>query len=137
MGKLKSLHLSGALNIRGDIEISQRRVMGVRLPIVDTNFEEHPPYYSPLGTSFWIDDATQQFKEALSLMGRFAELKVSIMRLAREVRRTVRKVNALEKVAIPELEESVKVIAERLEENEREMFVLMKMVKDRLSRKER
>jgi V/A-type H+-transporting ATPase subunit D len=90
-----------------------------------------------LGTSFWIDDATQQFKEALSLMGRFAELKVSIMRLAREVRRTVRKVNALEKVAIPELEESVKVIAERLEENEREMFVLMKMVKDRLSRKER
>jgi V/A-type H+-transporting ATPase subunit D len=46
-------------------------------------------------------------------------------------------VNALEKVAIPELEESVKVIAERLEENEREMFVLMKMVKDRLSKKER
>lgn len=137
MGKLRSLHLSGALNIRADIEISQRRVMGVRLPIVDTNFEEHPPYYSPLGTSFWIDDATRQFKEALSLMGRFAELKVSIMRLAREVRRTVRKVNALEKVAIPELEESVKVIAERLEENEREMFVLMKMVKDRLSKKER
>lgn len=135
MGKLKSLHLSGALNIKSDIEITQRRVMGVRLPVVETSFEEHPPYYSPLGTSFWIDDAVEQFKEALKLMGRFAELKISIMRLAREVRKTIRKVNALEKVAIPELEETVKVIAERMEENERDMFVLMKMVKNRLARK--
>ena len=53
------------------------------------------------------------------------------MRLAREVRRTIRKVNALEKIAIPELEETVTIIQERLEENERDMFVLMKMVKSR------
>jgi V/A-type H+-transporting ATPase subunit D len=137
MGKLRSLHLSGALNVQTSIDITQRRVMGVRLPVVETSFEEHPPYYSPLGTSFWIDDATEQFKEALKVMGRFAELKVSIMRLAREVRKTVRKVNALEKIAIPELEESVKSIGERLEENERDMFVLMKMVKDKLAKKER
>ena len=37
-------------------------------------------------------------------MGRFAELKVSIMRLAAEVRKTIRKVNALEKIAIPDLD---------------------------------
>jgi V/A-type H+-transporting ATPase subunit D len=43
----------------------------------------------------------------------------------------------LEKIAIPELEESVKSIGERLEENERDMFVLMKMVKDKLAKKER
>ena len=65
-------------------------------------------------------------------MGRFAELKVSIMRLASEVKKTIRKVNALEKIAIPDLEESVKVIQNRLEEAERDAFVLMKMVKSRL-----
>jgi len=52
------------------------------------------------------------------------------------VRRTIRKVNALERIAIPELEETVKVIQERLEENEREMFTLMKTVKNRLEQKE-
>ena len=57
----------------------------------------------------------------------------SIMRLATEVRKTIRKVNALEKIAIPDLTESVKYIQNRLEENERDMMVLMKMVKNRLA----
>ena len=88
-----------------------------------------------MGTSFWIDNALNDFKEVLQLMGRLAELKISIMRLAREVRKTIRKVNALEKIAIPELAESVKNIQNRLEENERDMFILMKMIKRRLENK--
>lgn len=135
-GKLRVLHLSSAVNIAVGIELSTRKVMGVRLPVVHTDFEEHPPYFSPVGSSFWIDGAIADFKAALELMGRLAELKVSIMRLAREVKRTIRKVNALEKIAIPELEETVKAIQERLEENERDMFILMKQVKQRLSNEE-
>jgi V/A-type H+-transporting ATPase subunit D len=104
----------------------------VRLPVVETSFVEHPPYYSPMGTSFWIDGSIKEFKDALQLMGRLAELKISIIRLATEVRKTIRKVNALEKIAIPELLSSVLFIQNRLEENERDMFVLMKMVKNRL-----
>jgi V/A-type H+-transporting ATPase subunit D len=68
-------------------------------------------------------------------MGTLAELKVSIMRLAREVKKTIRKVNALEKIAIPDLQKSVAYIQARIEENERDMFVLMKMVKERLEKK--
>ncbi|MFW6208256.1 MAG: V-type ATP synthase subunit D, partial [Spirochaetota bacterium] len=75
-------------------------------------------------------------QQALEMMGRLAELKVSIMRLALEVKKTIRKVNALEKIAIPDLKETVAYINNRLEENERDMFVLMKMVKDRLEKKE-
>jgi len=137
MGKLRVSNLASAVNIRAEIELKTRRVMGVRLPVVDTNFTEHPPYFSPLGTSFWIDNSLEEFKEALQLMGRLAELKISIIRLASEVRKTIRKVNALEKIAIPDLEQTVYFIQNRLEENERDMFVLMKMVKSRLERKER
>ena len=135
-GRLRLLHLASAVNISASIELGSRKVMGVRLPVVDTTFTEHAPYFSPAGTSFWIDEAIDGFKQVLGLVGRLAELKVSIMRLARDVRRTIRKVNALEKIAIPELEETVGLIQERLEENEREMFVLMKMVKSRLEAKE-
>lgn len=132
MGKLEVMSLQSAINIEARIEIGHRRVMGVRLPVVETSYSERPPFYSPLGTSAWIDSALVAFKQALELMGRFAELKVSIMRLAAEVKKTIRKVNALEKIAIPDLEESVKVIQNRLEEAERDAFVLMKMVKSRL-----
>ena len=136
MGKLRVSNLASAVNIRAEIELKTRRVMGVRLPVVETSFSEHPPYYSPLGTSFWIDNSLEKFKEALEVMGRLAELKISIIRLAAEVRKTIRKVNALEKIAIPDLEQTVSFIQNRLEENERDMFVLMKLVKSRLEAKE-
>ncbi len=135
MGKLKVATLAGAVNIESEIKITQRRVMGVQLPVVETSFKEHPPYYSPMGTSFWIDSSLKNFKEALAVMGRLAELKISITRLAQEVKKTIRKVNALEKIAIPDLDESVSYIQNRLEETERDMFVLMKMVKTRLENK--
>jgi V/A-type H+-transporting ATPase subunit D len=80
-----------------------------------------------------LDTVVAAFRDVLNLVGHLAQLKVSITRLAAEVRKTIRKVNALEKIAIPDLEETIKHIQNRLEEGERDMFVLMKMVKDRLS----
>ena len=132
MGKLKVVYLASAVNIEASMKIKQRRVMGVGLPVVETSFHEHPPFFSPMGTSVWIDNAMLNFKRVLEIMGRLAELKVSIVRLALEVRKTIRKVNALEKIAIPDLEGSLSYIQNRLEENERDMFILMKMIKARL-----
>ena len=132
MGKLKVTHISNAINIESSIKISTRRVMGVQLPVVDTSFVEYGPYFSPLGTEFAVDTSIEAFKEALKIMGQLAELKISVMRLANEVKKTIRKVNALEKIAIPDLKESVAYIQNRLEENERDMFVLMTMIKSRL-----
>jgi V/A-type H+/Na+-transporting ATPase subunit D len=135
MGKRRFLTLSGAVNISTSISLRRRRVMGVPLPVVETEFEDNSPYYSPEETSIFADQTLIAFKEALSLMGRLAELKISIMRLARETRKTIRKVNALEKIAIPDLEETLGHIRNRLEENERDMFVIMKMVKARLEKR--
>ncbi len=134
-GKLRVTQVASTINIESRVNISQRKVMGVGLPVVDTSFEDYPPYYSPMGTSFWIDSTLEDFKSVLQVMGKLAELKISIMRLAREVKKTIRKVNALEKIAIPELQETVKYIENRLEENERDMIILLKMVKTRLEKK--
>ena len=136
MGRRKTISISNAVDIDAQLKISQRQVMGVRLPMVETQFTEHPPYYSPSGTSFWIDTALTKFKEVLHLMGHLAELKISIVRLAAEAKKTIRKVNALEKIAIPELQDTARGIQDRLEENERDMFILMKMVKARLESKQ-
>ena len=137
MGKLKVQYLTGAVHITTDITIRTRRVMGISLPVIETQFKEHSPYYSPMGTSFWIDSSLYFFKEVLKLLGKLSELKISVLRLANEVKKTIRKVNALEKIAIPDLKETVHFIESRLEENERDMFILMKMVKVNLEKKRR
>jgi len=137
MGKLKVQYLTGAVNITTDITVRSRRVMGVVLPVIETEFKEHSPHYSPMGTSFWIDSSLHFFKEVLKLLGKLSELKISVLRLANEVKKTIRKVNALEKIAIPNLKDTVHYIESKLEENERDMFVLMKMVKGNLEKKRR
>ena len=108
--------------------------MGVALPKVSTEFSGAGPFFSPEGTSMIGEVAVSRFSEALSLMGQMAELKVSIMRLSREVKKTIRKVNSLEKLVIPDREETVRYLTGRIEEAERENFVLMKAVKDRMER---
>ncbi len=135
MGKLKILSLSTAVNIDASIKLNSRKVMGVSLPIVDTDFKEKAPYFSVSHTPYFIDEAVKNFKTATESMGQFAELKISITRLAREVKKTIRKVNALEKIAIPDLEETVHHIASRLEESERENLILMKTIKERLEKR--
>ena len=135
MGKLKVQYLTGAVHITTDITVRSRRVMGVILPVIETEFREYSPHFSPMGTSFWVDSALASFKDALQLLGKLAELKISVLRLANEVKKTIRKVNALEKIAIPDLKETVHYIESRLEENERDMFILMKMVKVNLEHK--
>lgn len=134
MGKLKIESLSSAVNIESTIKLSSRKVMGVALPLVDTQFYEKTPYFSISNTPYYIDEAVSRFKVAVESMGQFAEIKISIMRLAREVKKTIRKVNALEKIAIPDLEETVQHIANRLEEAERENLILMKTIKERLEK---
>ena len=134
MGRLRVANLFGAVTIDSSIELSDRKVMGVRLPRVETTFVENGPYFSPEGTTLSVEDTLSAYQEALRLMGRLAELKVSIMRLAREVKKTIRKVNALEKIVIPELHETLAYTRGRIEEAERERFMLMKQVKERLER---
>lgn len=135
MGRLRIGNLAGAVSISSSIELGSRRVMGVALPKVNTSFQGEGPFFSPEGTSLLSEVALEKYREALTLMGEMAELKVSIMRLSREVKKTIRKVNSLEKLVIPDKSETVKYLTGRIEEAERESFILLKSVKDRMNRK--
>jgi V/A-type H+-transporting ATPase subunit D len=135
MGRLHLDYMAAGMNMEATVTIRARRVMGVILPVVDTKIEERMPAHSARSTSFWLDSTVADFRKVLDLTGRLAELKVSVLRLAGEVKKTIRKVNALEKIAIPNLHETVSYIQNALEEYERDAFTLMKMVKERLELK--
>ena len=80
----------------------------------------------------WTDEAVVRFKNAIDAIGKLAESRISLIRLAREIQKTVRRVNALEKVFIPDYEDTVKYIEDSLEEADREAFFALKLVKGRL-----
>ncbi|MDD5076266.1 MAG: V-type ATP synthase subunit D, partial [Sphaerochaetaceae bacterium] len=85
MGRLKVANLFGAIDIRSSIRLSERKVMGVRLPQVETTYSGDGPFFSPEGITLSVEQSLVDYREALELMGRLSQLKVSIMRLAREV----------------------------------------------------
>ncbi len=111
--------ISKSVKIDTNIIISQRKVMGVSLPVVKVDTVDNSPYFSLIDNPFWIDDTIKSFKDVLKVIGDLAEVRVSLIRLAFEVKKTIRKVNALEKIAIPDYKDTIKYIDERLEESER------------------
>ena len=136
MGRSALSDLAPAVNIRSDITIHMRRVMGVNLPKVDVEIKDVAPYFSLSDTSFWVDETIDRFKNLLQDLAKLAELRISLVRLADEVRKTMRRVNALEKIALPDYHESIKYIEDTLEESERGTFATLKLIKERLEKKE-
>jgi len=106
--------------------------MGVSLPAVELTLRYNPPYYGPSGTSVWTDEAVQRFKDALGSIAVLAECRISVIRLAREIQKTIRRVNALERVFIPDYQDSLHHVEGALEEADREAFFVLKLIKDRL-----
>ena len=108
--------------------------MGVNMPTVESALSGSPPFYAPRPTSFWLDEAQLRFKESLERLDEVAGTRISIIRLAGEVKKTIRRVNALEKIYIPDYAEILKYIQDALEESDREAFFILKLIKERLAK---
>lgn len=132
MGRKRLEELSFSIDIKTSLSISERRVMGVSLPIINMDVKENPPYHSTYEVSFYVDEVIVKFKEVLKLITQLAEKKIALIRIAKEVQKTIRKVNALEKIYLPFYEDSVKYINDRLDEDSREAFSMLKLIKERI-----
>jgi len=106
-------------------------LMGLRIPRIET---EHQKPGLEVGTGWTCSAADvmlKEFNEAIDLIGRLAEVQTVVFRVARELKKTQRRVNALEKIFLPDYEETLKYVVDTLEERERESFIIMKMLKQR------
>jgi len=106
-----------------------RPVMGIDLPMVTAEHEPPRPEFSTASASAASDEVMARFTQALDVVARLAQVENAVLRLASEVRRTQRRVNALDKIFIPDYKETVAYVEDVLEEREREQFVIMKMAK--------
>jgi V/A-type H+-transporting ATPase subunit D len=121
------------------VSVEVRNIMGVKIPHIESqevsaNLMERG--YTIVGTSAKIDEVAEGFEKALDMIVKLAETENAIRRLIREIEKTKRRVNALEFVMIPRLEAQSKLIQFRLEEMERDSFVMLKTIKRKLNRGE-
>ncbi len=115
------------------LEISDQHLMGLRIPRVTVHADSPAAQFGVSGTSANADVAMKRFVEVLPLLAEMAELENAIIRLSRELRKTQRRCNALLKIFIPDYRETIIYIRGTLEERERESFVILKMIRNRLA----
>lgn len=116
------------------LSVETENVMSVEIPKFETRLrtsEAGDIYaYGFADTSFELDSAVEQVNDLLPLMLRLAETEKATQRMAIEIEKTRRRVNALEHVMIPRYQETIRFITMKLEENDRSSRTRLMKVKD-------
>lgn len=115
-----------------DLNFMVKNIMGVSVPIMEIENlvrRINERGYGFLSTNAKLDDAAKSFEESILLVVKLAEVEESVRKIAEEVEKTKRRVNALEYIVIPRLKATIKHIEMRMEEIERESFLRLKKIK--------
>lgn len=118
------------------LDITTRNIMSVNVPVMKFKREgssEASIYpYGYAQTAAELDEAIKKLHDFLDDLLKLAEVEKACQLMADEIEKTRRRVNALEYVMIPQLEETIKYIVMKLEENERGTITRLMKVKTML-----
>ena len=117
-----------------ELDMKFKNVMSVNVPVYEFHTRnEDPTEIYPYGfaqTSGELDSAVDALNRVFQDMLELAEVEKTMQLLAEDIEKTRRRVNALEYVMIPEMQEKIKYITMKLDENERGNITRLMKVKD-------
>lgn len=117
-----------------EVGLELKNVMSVEVPEYSFKTKSDDPNeiypYGYAMTSGELDDAIGLFSQTFRDMLELARVEKTMQLLAQEIEKTRRRVNALEYVMIPEMQETIRYITMKLEENERANITRLMKVKD-------
>ncbi len=116
------------------LNVSYRNIMSVNVPVYKCEISETSDAevfpYGFAQTPGELDDAIMAIARVLPQLIQLAQSEKNVQLLAGEIEKTRRRVNALEYVMIPEMEENIRYISMKLAENENATKVRLMKVKD-------
>lgn len=133
-GRLRLRAASKAVHFQHLTKVETQIVAGVRIPKITVQHSPFAPQFGLASSDASLDDTMFRFSELMRVIGEVAELETSVWLLARELKKTQRRVNALEQIFIPDYKETLHYIQQTLEGKELEAFSIMKVVKRKLGR---
>lgn len=123
--------------VSGSIEIGERNVMSVTVPTINLVLEKSNSNSDaelfPYGfseTSGELDRSIEILRDLMPKLIRLAEVEKACQIMAKDIQKTRRRVNALEYIMIPNMEENIKYITMKLDENERGNITRLMKIKD-------
>lgn len=130
--------LSVPLHRNVDVSLDEEVFWGVRLPKMDIGRICRDPEsrgVSVSGLTSRAIEAANDAEQLLQSLLTILPLRVRLNRLGEEVRKTSRRVNALDQILIPWLQNDIKIITQALEEMEREDTFRLRRIKKKKERK--
>jgi len=118
-----------------NLQIESKSIMGVHIPKL-TGGERELLAEHLLELPASINEAIRSFQKVHKIVLEVAEKETALRKLLYEIERTKRKSNAIENVLIPKLLSAVKFITFRLDEMERDTFIMLKTVKRKMGERE-
>jgi V/A-type H+-transporting ATPase subunit D len=134
VGRERADRLSRNITYKFDLREKQVLAAGMKLPGLEVQLPERELKYSPANSFAECDETVLEFFELLKILTELAAVRTIAWRLAREVRKTQRRVNALEKMVIPTARETRVYIEAALEEKDRDAFFSSKLLKKKAGR---
>lgn len=122
---------ASALKSGLEIEVLPRSTMGVRYPFIKV--DKDPQIAGELDIT--LSEAAEKVLGVLNDIIQIAEFEARIERIADELGKTNRKVNALENTIIPSYRQIIKFIEDKLDEESLEELVRMKLIGGALARR--
>jgi len=122
---------SAGLGLRAEeqLRVRERSLMGVVLPQVHIDLPVFQPGYGLCATGKPIDATAAAIHRAMEVAGELAEVEVSIERLMAELKKTLKRINVLAHIHVPNYLATIKVIEITLEEKEREALFRLKRIR--------
>ena len=122
------------------LEVNVKNIMSVNVPVMEfkRSMEDDAGSIYPYGfgnTSTELDGAIEKLYSILPKLLELAEVEKSCQLMADEIEKTRRRVNALEYMTIPQLQETIKYIRMRLDENERSATTRLMKVKSMIEQR--
>ena len=115
-----------------DIDMTMRNVMSIPVPELDLKGFTIQSSYSTINTNTDFDRASESLRDIFPVLLKLAALEDALLRMAEEIEKTRRRVNALEYVLIPNLKMTVKAISNKLDESDRSDRARLMKIKDML-----
>ena len=115
---------------RCTLSVDWHNVMSVMVPKYDVKQEGNPVNYGFASVPLLLDVALEQFSKLILRLLELAAEEKAIRLMAGEIERTRRRVNALEYVMIPNLQETIRYISMKLDEQERSTLSRLMKIKE-------
>lgn len=131
-GYMHLKNVASGIHYEHQVTVQSTVIAGFRTPRIATDHTKFHSQYGFAGTDALVDATMQEFLELMETMAGLAELETTVMLLARELKKTQRRVNALEHIFIPDYKATLHYIGESLESKELDSFFTSKMIKKRL-----